>query len=585
MKKRLFILFLVCTLVLSLPICVYADEGNVTGVRTVEFTADWSDLENFVNGGRSHFDLVLRSVLPEWASYKLRTHNRDTTLTLEFPFDSIDDYETKVATLILRTPTLVFQQDGGLLWMENCTSIDLLNFLVTELEKQGCLSERELEQIFHLSSSSITIGSECYQLEDAVNIHPSNAETIMMDQLTVHTEMAKDYSYKRTIVAVVDLDQASSNNISGLENQFAQLGEVSINRESDEERIISVSFAAMNQAELEHKTMQCLNAPTFIAEYQVYTDNGTVNVERTEFFDLEQLLRPEGKFLYSFKLPSYCKNVGDSTVTAQNTPFVTYSYERDIQFSTIEIQTDFTNLLGKINRTIVCTLPVDIAYNFRQTIKDAFIEHLCNGVTLDIYDENGMRYYKCSYSAWRASDIEKATATILNNTNSIFNLESSWLPLGKSMLNESFDVDSLLSGLVPADRITSSYTLSKLSFFQKSMAELENAEISGQTVTFQIRSGNEITINFRYIHVVKCVVILLIALVTLVLLIQIIRKIRCLMTQLQSKKKEHKHSEKKNKNHGKARTIFCPHCGNPNEVESRFCKHCGKAIGDISDLF
>ena len=584
MKRRLMAMLLACVLMISLPVCVGAEESDISGVRTVEFKADWSDLENYVNGGRSHFDLILRSILPEWASYKLRSHNRNVTLTLAFSFDSLADYKDKVTELILRTPTLVcVQEAGGLLMIDNYTSFELLNFLEEQLKELECLSEMGLDQVFHLSSSSITVNSREYPLEDAVNIHPDDVHILQMDRLAIQTEMTENYGYKRTIVAGVDMTQEARRDISGLQEQFSQVGEVSVDRESDDERTISVTFEAANQAQLERKTMLCLNAPTFIAEHQTAAADGTIRVERTEFFDLEQLLRPDGEFFYSFDLPDYCKNTADRNISARNTPFISCTYDRDLRFDAIEIHTDLSSLSGRINRTILCTLPADVAENFHESIKGEFEKHMCRGTVLDIYDEKGMRCYRFSYSAWRASDVEAFTAAILNNTAGIFEMESGWFPLCRGMIVESFDADTLFHGLLPVDRISSSYTLSDWSFFLKSMAEVEGAELSGRTVTFQIRSGSTMTVSFRYVPVVRCAVVLLLLLVVFVLLLWAVRKIRRISAGRRRKEKTNGHSAGHNRKQKTSGTSFCPYCGEKNIAESRFCGRCGKPMGDRSD--
>ena len=593
MKKRFLTFLMVLVLLLSLPFHTQAAEEEFSGTRTAAFTADWSDLENFVNGGRSAFSLILRSELPEWATYKLRTQGRDVTLTLSFSFDSLPDYKEKVAYLTLRTPSLICSQEDGLLLIENGTSIDLLSFLKAELDARNSLSEKTLDQIFALSDSRITINSEAYELTDGVCIHPDGMEFTPMDKLSVETQTAKNNAYTRTITATIDLNKGSSGDVEDLENQFNQVGEARVKRESGNERTVSVTFEALSQAELERKTMLCLNAPTFISEQQAYLDNRTVSVERTEFFDLEQLLREEGTFYYSFSLPSYCENLSasdaqvqlsETCITAENTSFITCAYERPLQFSAVEIHTDMSSLFGKMERTILCTVPTTIADHYHNTIKEKLQLNLCNGSVLNIYDEAGMRHYEITFSAWRATDIEEFTIAVLNSSDYAFESQTSWIPFGKSEIADSYDADDLISRIVPAERMTASYTLSNLSVFAKDMADAENAEISGKTITFQIRSGSGISIVYRQIHIIRCVLLLAAFVILLILVRRIIRTIRRFTARLRGKKIPSEHPSRKKKQPAQPSVFFCPYCGERNTTANRFCHHCGRGLEEFQDL-
>lgn len=594
MKKRMLTLLLAVVLLLSVSMDARAAEEKFSGTRRVAFTADWSDLENFVNGGRPAFELLLRSHMPEGVSYKMRTQGRDVTLTLTFSFDSLADYEEKSASLTLRTPALICDQEDGLLLIENSTSMELLNFLEKELAAQKTLAEKTLEQIFRLSESRITVNSEDYELSDGVCIHPDGAEPVRMDDLTIHTDAEENGAFTRTITAMVDLNKGTSGDVEELENQFNQVAEARVKRQSGNERTVSVTFEAMSQAELERKTMLCLNVPAFISEQQTPGESRAIRVERTEFLDLEQLLRAEGTFGYTFELPGYCENItvpegkaqlSGSCVTAENTSFVTCTYERNLQFSSVEIRTDLSSLLGKLRRTIVCTIPTTLAEQYHRTITDKLQLNLCNGSVLDIYDRGGMRYYEISFSSWRVKDVEAFTASVLNSPDYAFELRSGWLPMGKSEIGDSYDMDDMISRTVPADRMTASYVLSKLSFFEKSMAEAENAEISDRTITFQIRSGSGIALSYRQIPVVKSAVLLLALVAVLILAARVVRKVRCFLARLRGEEIPRKPSGRGKKQKAQPEVCFCPYCGERNTTDCRFCNRCGNSLEVFRNLF
>ena len=162
MKKRFAYVFLAIILAASIVLPANAAaRDEFSGTRSFQITADWSDLENYINGGRTAFDQILRGNMPEWFVYDIRTQGRDVTCTFSFSFSSFEDYQSKLATLIMRSPAILYSQEKDLLLMESCTPYDLLNFLENALNQHNCLSEKTLQEIFPLTGF-IYIYSNCY---------------------------------------------------------------------------------------------------------------------------------------------------------------------------------------------------------------------------------------------------------------------------------------------------------------------------------------------------------------------------------------------------------------------------------------
>ena len=595
MKKRIISWVLLFLFILSAfpPVQVHAEKGEAfTGTRTVTFTADWSDLANYIDGGRPAFDMVLRVHIPQWAHYSIRTQGRDVQLSVWYDFESQVDYEAKTAGLILRSLALVCEQEDGLLMLENCTSFELLNFLNEALKTNESLGEKALDEIFTLKESTILVNGKTYELEDSVCIYPDGMKTVRMDYLSIETETRKNNSYSRTITARINTESGSSKDADALKKQFSHCGKVKVSKDTENFREISVTFEALSTQELEQKTMLCLNAPTFIREEHMGIDGKLVFVERTEFVELGQLLREEGTFHYAFLFPSYWENPGsyssDVTVSehimnANNTSYIVCSYERDFQFDTIEVRTDLSNLLGKIQRTIICTAPADLAAGFHKNLKEKLELNLVNGAVLDIYDEAGTRYYTISYASWRLSDINNFTTEILKSSDCAMEIQTSWVPFGSWEITDSYNLDRIISHTVPADQMTATYILSDLAFPDKSLEEAEHVTVQDNSISFRIRSGSQIQLPYRQIQVVRCSIILVGVLFLLILVLTVIRKIKGLASKSARRKTNAAPQPVRTPpvQTPAPRTqsvIYCYYCGEKNMPEDKFCNQCGRKL-------
>lgn len=590
MKKRILCMFLTMLLAASVVLPANAAAGDeFSGTRSLQITADWSDLENYVNGGRTAFDQILRANMPEWFAYDIHTQGRDVTCTFSFSFTSFEDYQSKLAMLIMRSPAILYSREKDLLLMESCMSYDLLNFLENALNQHNCLLEKTLQEIFPLTGSSIDINGQVYDASAGVYIRPEESEAVLMDYLSVQTDTKKNNSYSRTITAQV----GSGSDADDLERQFSGAGDPEVHKiEGGYE--VTVSFEAVSQTELVSKTMQCLNAPTFISERQTPVDGKTVQVERTEFFDIDHLLEEEGVFSYTYNYPSYYDQpipekesiqIADSCVRAEGESFVIFTYQRKLQFSSLEICTDLSAPSGKITRTVILTLPLEIAEEYHKNVTDRLRLNLVNGSVMDIYDEGDKRYYQISFSSFLHREIEEFTASVLDDPKYKFDASFSWIPMAKNIIQESFQTDDMISHIVPADEITATYILPEWS----NVKESGNAAyaLTGSAVTFQIRSKDKISLVYRQVNMVGLGILIAGAVLVLVMILRVVRRIRGkagrtrkarTKVPVPSRGTERVVSGGNRSAAGSYQVRFCGECGTRIETEGNFCQECGARI-------
>ena len=510
--------------------------SGFSGSRCVTYNADKSDLDNFIDGGRAAFDLVLRSSAPSWLSCELSSDGRDLSLTITFTFDTFENYSVRLSELLDSAPNLVYSAGDEMLLLEGYSALELLNFLQTILSAMDCLKEKQLSDIFHVVVNEITINARTYPFEqERISIRPQNDETVLFDSLDISTVGKKSGAYSRTITAQIDASVSGKEDMDTVRKRFKKVGKVKNTELSGGVMEISVTFDAESQKEMTAKTMACLSVAVSVSEKQSYVDKSTVGVMRTEFIDLTELLRSEDTpFFYSFEYPSYFSGVSaiddtvsvtETAVTSQNETYITFYYERDFAFSSIEITTDMSDLFGKTTRTVALAAPIDLASLYHERIKDELQEHMVRGTVIDIFDEGGNRYYKLSFSSWFIKDIEDFTKAILNSPYSL-DIYNSWLPLGECSLEESLTVNKVLSDMAPADEITVRYSFPEIFRFMDTVYEYGNASVSDNSVIFSIGSTDAIRLEYRGIDIVKNTVLALMLLIILVVALIIVIKIK-----------------------------------------------------------
>lgn len=564
--KRVLICILALTLIVSNIVVsnVNASDNEAeefSGRRRIVYMASKSDLDNFVDGGRAAFDLLLRKNAPKWLIYDITAKDRDVYASFEFEFTSFEDYEEKLKELLTYSPTLVKDDSSDMLLLEGHSALDLMNFLQSVLGSLNNFNDEAIEKTFEVTENVIKLNNEEYKtIGERLAIRPSGEEVVKLDELAINTYSTEKNTYSRSILVKVD-DAVDLEKVLG---RFEQIGVV----EGEDilgEKQIKVTFEAGTIAELSKKTMECLNVSISISEHQNYVSDEIVGVTCTEYINLAELLNEDGTYLYAFEYPKYYSNVSsddenisaeEGKITAKNSSSVSYYYERGFKFSSIEIDTDLSNLLGKKARTISLVIPTDVGVYYHDLIKEWSQEQMINGTTLDIFDESGNRYYQFVFSSWFWNDITKFTQEILNGV-CVLEIEEAWIPWGKNSLQEKISVGALISNTAPINEISVSYTLQEFSkVVLRETKKNANSILDDKTVLFQIGNGEKINFSYREISLMKCIIELL-AIMFIIILLLVLKK-----SVTRRSKKE----------------MYCSNCGRVVQPKQEFCGKCGNRL-------
>ena len=363
-KSTIIILPIIFSLIFAMCIhSVFAEDSSTAefcGKREVVFTADSSDIENFISGGRSALELALRKNAPSWLTYNISGGIRDVSVELSFNFDSLSSYEEKSAILLTYEPIVFYSDVMGTTLVERHDVYGLLGFISDALNIDSESSERSLSEIFSATYNVITVDGELFLLDTVANVRPPEAVGNIYDSITVDTAANENGSFTRriTVTAYEEADTVKMN--------FENAGEVTENEDGS----ITVEFSADTFDSVTEKTMGALRGIVVGKSKREYAGKCEFSIHFKESFDLGGILKEGGYFSYVFDLSELSSEVtseqeaaviegGKLSVTGNAD--IALSYKSLAESASIDVLTDISDPFGKIVRTVTLEVPLEDA--------------------------------------------------------------------------------------------------------------------------------------------------------------------------------------------------------------------------------
>ena len=143
-------------------------ESAEKGTRTMQVSFDMKDNKDKIKGGVEALDASVRKHLPQGLEYAgIQTEGDKARATFTIPFSSVDEYRTKVASILkassLKTePTItILNSEQGLVQgiqvKENFTSKELLEWLPEALVVDGVIDSSRKTSVFNSSNNETTV--------------------------------------------------------------------------------------------------------------------------------------------------------------------------------------------------------------------------------------------------------------------------------------------------------------------------------------------------------------------------------------------------------------------------------------------
>ena len=149
LKKYIFIVILSILALIIFGTPTYAEsEEEFKGTRSIAVSVDLSDLDNYVNGGRSYLEAMIRTSSVDWLNYSTSVENMNLIITISFDFENYDDYYEKISYMLEYEPTIINNEN---MYVESFSTLEMLNYFLTNMQENN---------LYNLETSEMNLFSE-----------------------------------------------------------------------------------------------------------------------------------------------------------------------------------------------------------------------------------------------------------------------------------------------------------------------------------------------------------------------------------------------------------------------------------------
>ena len=547
---------------------------NFKGTREFILYADLSNLENYISGGRTSLEYIIRMFKSDWLNFEISTENYDLKIKINFDFESYEDYTSKISELLLYDPTIIYDDER---YIEGFSTVELANFIKDKFqENEFYLSDTEDIEIFVSGDSKIIFKDETiYEAKDGRINKQEESLNITLKSLKIDTT-CNESGYTRNIH--LELFNESASNLKKIQKAFEEnckdLG-LDYKKEDSNEATVSpftITINAKNMRSLSEYMIKIFGVGAGVIEKEEFASGNNVKITVSEYLDVKSLLIEDGKYEYTFAPKNEFEKLALTEIYDENSGYsvenniykftgkentMKYSYQKNFEFDKISIVTNFSEMskTGKITRTVSLRLRTVIANEIHDKIKQSLSGILINNTTLNIYDEGAYRYYDIVVTSNSINSINKSIASILDGSSNL-NITSRIFPFLLSKIEDNNTIGQICN-------LVENYENVELKYIFKDGVKIEKTEIgeisnSGNTYTVSLDSNLE-KIEVKYKEFDKLLfakIILFIIIIIIVFFIirfKIKKKIKSIKEKRAQKRaeKENKRSESKKDKLGK----------------------------------
>lgn len=526
-------------------------DKNFKGERIITALIKSSDLKSYVPTGADGIEETVKNYIPATMSYKrVDKESGDTEFIFNISFENLEDYTKKIAQILGKNQeqaNIVYDNKSNefkrsILFEENFSSNDLLNWLVYGLKTENKVSHSTVSDWMEIGTSSLKIDNQDFNVNG--NFSVKQSESTSFDRINVATELLDNGNFKRSITFLVHEKNLKLLNDRGiiLSEYLKNLSpKDSVFEESKEDKHTKyiVSFETKTSEELCSITDKLFSSQNsvFAINYSSYEDNkNNVKIDLDEYIDASYYLDYDSKkltsevYLYdnlfvdykNTQKDLYMNKIEDKTVFSYSPNFYDtykFTFSLPIQFQTVKLDIDVNK--NKISEKLAMTVSNKLPDNLTKIIENNIKSSIESGkIDLDIKNEENSVTYILSLKAEPeelSSEFKNFLSSFTgNNVNHeiIYNKVES---RSKFKTMHSLEVVANLSGLTTESMsfYCKPSTAKKLEILDTSSIE-ELTESTSKNVAATIRGGYvrfyalEVGINFVSLIILALLIIILV---------------------------------------------------------------------------
>ena len=388
-------------------------ESAEKGTRTMLVSFDMKDNKDKIKGGTQALDASVRKHLPEGLEYGgIQSEGDKARATFTIPFSSVDEYRTKVASILKAagssaTPQIsIVNSDQGLVQgiqvKENFSSKDLLDWLPEALVVDGVIETSNKNSVFNSSSSETTVKFGEKEVKNsggstisAKDVQDRGFKVVFMDI----NEKDGGYSVMVSFSAKEIMNSETSSAVDAYLNQVKPEGaELKKGLDSSEARGYAPSastsaakeeigrtmlFQASSSQDLSDKLKKIFGASSTDLSFsrEVTENDGSFKVEKTisGTLDCSLLCSPEGQGMTLTMKdsedrryePNYSRRDRSSSSSNNRILAINLVSSRNISMKSMKVATSL-GLDGSMEARFLYAFPTADVAGAEQKLKDVF---------------------------------------------------------------------------------------------------------------------------------------------------------------------------------------------------------------------
>ena len=388
-------------------------ESAEKGTRTMQVSFNLKDNKDKIKGGSEALDASVRKHLPEGLEYGgIQSEGDKARATFTIPFSSVDEYRTKVASILKAagssaTPQIsIVNSDQGLVQgiqvKENFSSKDLLDWLPEALVVDGVIETSNKNSVFNSSSSETTVKFGEKEVKNsggstisAKDVQDRGFKAVFMDI----NEKDGGYSVMVSFSAKEIMNSETSSAVDAYLNQVKPEGaELKKGLDSSEARGYAPSastsaakeeigrtmlFQASSSQDLSDKLKKIFGASSTDLSFsrEVTENDGSFKVEKTisGTLDCSLLCSPEGQGMTLTMKdsedrryePNYSRRDRSSSSSNNRILAINLVSSRNISMKSMKVATSL-GLDGSMEARFLYAFPTEDVAGAEQKLKDVF---------------------------------------------------------------------------------------------------------------------------------------------------------------------------------------------------------------------